>query len=428
VSTAQRHTVWCGQLDLAERAALGDERLLASDGRPFDEARLLIRIDREPAGFVQVPLRDGRLHAALIWDAVRARLGEDAAAHAARATGGEPHSADRAARPGAAGIGPITIIVCTRDRAAILRACLRALQRLQHDGLELLVVDNAPSDAQTAELVAELAREDERLRYVREPRPGLSCARNRGLLEARGTIVAFTDDDVRVDPLWLAGLVRGFARADDVGCVTGLVASASLEHPAEQYFDGRVWWSSSCEHRLYRARRGPGDSRLHPYAAGSFGTGANIAFRTDVIRGLGGFDESLGVGSPTGGGEDLDAFVRLLQAGYAVSYEPAALAWHAHRVDEAELRRQMYGYGKGLSAYLFKHLLSPRSGPWLGARLLLALRHAALLRRRSQSSAQSAGIPKGLLASELRGLIAGPGAYLGARRRQTPTHVREVAP
>ena len=50
------------------------------------------------------------------------------------------------------------------------------------------------------------------MRYVREDRPGLSCARNRGLREARAGIVAFTDDDVRVDPLWVAALVRGFAR------------------------------------------------------------------------------------------------------------------------------------------------------------------------------------------------------------------------
>src|SRR5262249_34518962 len=153
------------------------------------------------------------------------------------------------------------------------------------------------------------AREDGRIRYVRETRPGLSAARNRGLREARGEFIAYTDDDVRVDRLWVNAILRGFRRRPDVGCVTGLVASTSLERRAEQYFDARVGWSSSCEQRLFEANRSRADSRLHPYAPGVFGTGANIAFRSDAIRALGGFDESLGAGSPTCGGEDLDAFV-----------------------------------------------------------------------------------------------------------------------
>jgi GT2 family glycosyltransferase len=415
-----RRTVWCGELDVAS-PLLAEERMIASDGRPFDEARMLVRIHGEPAGFVHVPLADGRIEPDAVWEAIESRLSEQVQRHL------DAHETSTERLADGADV-TVSVIVCTRDRPEELRGCLATLQCLRHANLELLVVDNAPSDDRTERLIAELSREDPRLRYLCEPRPGLSCARNHGLTEARGEIIAYTDDDVRVDSLWLAGLLRGFRRALDVGCVTGLVASASLEHPAEQYFDGRVWWSSSCDHRLYRARRGPGDSRLHPYAAGMFGTGANIAFRADVIRQIGGFDESLGAGSPTAGGEDLDAFVRLLRAGYSLSYEPAALAWHEHRVDEADLQRQMYGYGKGLAAYLTKHLISWRSGPRLTARLLLALRHALVLGRRSRAAADETGVPPGLLASELRGLLAGPRAYLGARRKQTHGHLREVSP
>jgi GT2 family glycosyltransferase len=267
------------------------------------------------------------------------------------------------------------------------------------------------------------------VRYVREDRKGLSCARNRGLHEAGGRFVAFTDDDVRVDPLWVNGLMRGFARAPGVACVTGLVASAALERRAEQYFDQRVWWSSSCEQRVITAQRGAGDSPLHPYAAGVFGTGANFAADVSVLRSLGGFDECLGAGSPTQGGEDLDIFVRLVTAGYALGYEPSALVWHEHRVDDEALRRQMYAYGLGLTAYLTKYMLERGSRRELVRRLPGGLRHALALLRRSREAAGRASLDQaGMSGVELRGMLAGPFAYLRARRRADRGHVRSVAP
>jgi glycosyltransferase involved in cell wall biosynthesis len=325
--------------------------------------------------------------------------------------------------------GPlVTVIVCTRNRADGLLRCLQSLQALRYSNLELLMVDNASADDATMTVVLEAARGDNRIRYVREDRPGLSVARNRGLREAAGDVIAFTDDDVRVDPLWVDGILRGFRRRADVGCVTGLVASASLEHSAEQYFDARVWWSSSCEQRLFEPTRRRGDSRLHPYAAGKFGTGANVAFRREAIEAIGGFDESLGAGSPTSGGEDLDAFVRVLRSGRALTYEPAALVWHDHRVDEADLQRQMYAYGKGLSAYLCKFLFSQASGPEVAGRLVVGAVHMGRLARRSQAAADNARVAPGLVSAEFRGLAAGPWAYLRTRARQDRAHVRAVAP
>jgi GT2 family glycosyltransferase len=267
------------------------------------------------------------------------------------------------------------------------------------------------------------------VRYVREDRKGLSVARNRGLREARGEIIAFTDDDVLVDPLWVDGLLRGFARHPDVGCVTGLVASASLIHPAEQYFDQRVWWSSSCTPRLFTATRAADDSPLHPFSAGVFGTGANFAASVTVLRRLGGFDECLGAGSPTQGGEDLDMFVRLLRAGHAISYEPSALVWHEHRVDDASLRKQMYAYGLGLTAYITKYLLDRRSRAALLRRIPDGVRHAlGLLGRSRDAASHSALTDTGMTGVELRGMLAGPPTYLRARRRADRDHVRAVAP
>ncbi|MBM4201407.1 MAG: glycosyltransferase family 2 protein, partial [Gammaproteobacteria bacterium] len=102
----------------------------------------------------------------------------------------------------------VTVAVCTRDRADDLARCLDALLQLDYPNLDLLVVDNAPSDTGTAELVK---GRYPGVRYVCEPRPGLDWARNRAILEARGEILAYTDDDVVVDPLWVKSLAQVFA-------------------------------------------------------------------------------------------------------------------------------------------------------------------------------------------------------------------------
>jgi glycosyltransferase involved in cell wall biosynthesis len=414
--------LWSGEFEWADGVAPAVPA--ASASRPaFDGARLLVRVRGNPVGFVQVPLRDGALELSTVLDAVRAELG-------ARVAVAEQDSSPTSDHRDV----PVTVCICTRNRPAQIARCLESLQALDHRALELLIVDNAPDDDATMTVLDEIRMHDSRVRYVRESRPGLSCARNRALREATGEVIAFTDDDVRVDRGWAGGLLGGFARSGTVGCVTGLVASASLEQPAEQFFDARVSWSSSCEQRLYDPRHR--QSPLFPYASGRFGTGANMAFRVADLRRLGGFDESLGAGSPTGGGEDLDIFVRILRSGLALSYEPAALVWHDHRVDEAELAHQMYSYGKGLAAYLCKLLVSRRTAPDLLARAPLgAWYYAKLLRRSTHDSSpefdrspELEHLAPQLRRAEWRGLCAGGPAYLRARRAQTPAHVRAVAP
>jgi len=438
-SRCARKAIFSGQIELTAGLDGLPRRPITTTGRPYDEARLLVRVSGEPVGFATVSLDQGPISDTTVLSAIERDLGVPVRAELERqglpelrslGPNGNPpadaHEGELARRqPGAA---TVTVIVCTRNRARDLDAGLRSLQRLGEEATELVVVDNAPADERTREVVETLAHEDERFRYVREPRPGLSRARNRGLAEATGEVVAYTDDDVRVDELWVAGLLRGFARREDVACVTGLVASASLERAAEQYFDARVWWSSSCQPQLYDARSGRANAALHPYAAGAFGTGANFAFRTELLRAIGAFDETLGAGSPCAGGEDLDIFVRLLRAGYSISYEPAALVWHEHRVEEEELRRQMYAYGKALSAYLFKYASSRLSALDLLRRLPHGLRHLAVLGMRSTRAGTGTGFARSLVVAETRGLLAGPLAYARARRAQDPGRRRAVAP
>jgi O-antigen biosynthesis protein len=422
--------VFSGEFELTREFEL-PQRPATAFGQPYDEARLLVRIGGEPVGFATIPLGTRPLSLAAVLEVIERDLDASVCAELARQglpplsrslSGSHAGGARGGLETGEQGSESVTVVICTRNRAEALRVCLRSVRLLEHGAVEFVIVDNAPADDSTREIIMEIAVEDSRFRYVREPHPGLTWARNRGLAHATGEIIAYTDDDVRVDRLWIKGLLRGFHRRADVACVTGLVASASLELAAEQYFDARVSWSSTCEPRVYDARHGPAGIELHPYAAGGFGTGANFAFRTRLLREIGGFDESLP------GAEDLDIFVRSLRAGYSISYEPAALVWHKHRTDQGDLSRQMYAYGRDLSAYLFKYASSRRSALDVWRRLPQGIRHLGALGVRSRRARSQAGLDRELLLAELRGMMIGPLVYARARWAQDSERRRVVAP
>jgi len=108
----------------------------------------------------------------------------------------------------------ISVIVCTYNRASYLQKTLTSffeqtcLGAVDH---ELLVIDNNSSD-DTPQVVEEFKARPG-ARYIFERRQGLCCARNRGVAESRGEIVAFLDDDVIVDKNWLASLRKCFRKA-----------------------------------------------------------------------------------------------------------------------------------------------------------------------------------------------------------------------
>jgi glycosyltransferase involved in cell wall biosynthesis len=417
--------VWVGQLELAD--VLRVDAVIELDRASAHRARVLVRLHHEPLGFVTIASPGGVVDIELLRGTAWRSFGADICKHL---------SEDGMARPDdlpLAGLGgwddcmtevlspdpselPLSVVVCTRDRPDGLRRVLRTLQQVEYGAFEVLVVDNAPSNDATRKCVEEFAATDSRIRYLVEPRAGLSRARNTGLANALHDWVAFTDDDVLVDPWWLRGVAHGIWRGAKVGCVTGLASAGSLVEPAQQYFDERISWTSSFIARVYDLDKRRGNDALYPYSAGTFGTGANFAVDRRLVERLGGFDTALGAGSLTKGGEDLDMFVRVLFAGRALVYEPSAVIWHLHRSNTEALGRQMYGYGLGLTAYLTKHMLDPSTrwqvfkrvprGTW---RLIHLLSRA----RVPQSPANA-----GYRRTELRGMIAGPLAYWRARRSE----------
>ncbi len=302
---------------------------------------------------------------------------------------------------------PISVIVCTRDRAESLRRCLAAIAQLDYPTFEVVVVDNASRDRATRE-----AAESAGARYVREERPGLDWARNRGLASAAHELLAYTDDDVEVERGWLRGIVAAFADPS-VAAVTGLVLPACLETEAEVIFE------------LYYGGMGKGAAprRFEPrvlaqrdlLAAHHCGAGANMAFRRAHLLALGGFDTALDVGTKTHGGGDLDLFHRTLAADAVLAYTPAARVRHHHRRELAALRRQHRDNGRGFGSYLLTVLqrgdvsrvatvaFSLRWIRWLAGRSL------ARLRRREK-------VPAPFWIAELFGAAQAPWAILAARR------------
>lgn len=386
--------VWVGKLDVSRiEAAPGERPLSLSHAEGYTRARLLVMAAGTPRGFVEVPIAGGAISA----EQLRA------------ATATLPAAQVQQDVP----LPPVSVVLCTRDRAEQLRVALASLLVADYPDFEVVVVDNAPRTSASADVVRAAA--DPRVRLVTEPRPGLARARNRGVLQARHDVIAFTDDDVVVDPAWLRGIARGLARADGVGCVCGIVPSGEIRTAAQAYFDKRVNWARDCDVRIFDLAAPPADA-LFPFHVGEYGTGANFALTRRAMWATGGFDEALGAGSATGGGEDIDMFVRVLLTGQRLVYEPSAIVWHRHRSDLAALREQAAGYGRGLGAWLTKIMLDRRTATLLLRRAVAAIGHARRMTDVGTVEAVPDEIVRSLGLVQLSALLSGPGSYLRARR------------
>lgn len=321
---------WIGVLDVAGVSSDKRDRDIdcrAPESTGYRTARVLIRDGDVPISFVESPIDDGIV----------------------RLTVPASKAADQNLD---VRLPPISVVLCTRDRPDDLRGALASLLAVDYPDFEIIVVDNAAATDGTARVVAECR--DPRVRRVEEPVPGLSSARNAGLRAATHDIIAYTDDDVVADRGWLRGLARGFERAEDIGCVSGIVPSGELRTLAQAYFDWRVSWAANMAPRVFRLAQPPEDLPLFPFQVGAYGTGANFALRRSVVAEIGLFDERLGAGRSTRGGEDLDMFFRVLTAGYGLAAEPSSIIWHRHRSDNDALLAQARGYGVGLGAWLTK--------------------------------------------------------------------------
>jgi GT2 family glycosyltransferase len=308
-----------------------------------------------------------------------------------------------------------SIIIATRDRTAHLATTLDSILAQDYPQFEVIVVDNAPSNDETRRMVQTRYERLHPVRYIREDRPGLANAHNAGIVHANGTILAFADDDLRIDKRWLSCLVAAFRSTSEVGCVTGLIMPAELETRAQMWLERYGRFGKGLTSQVFDMNEHRPDNPLYPYAAGLFGSGANMAFSRETLEAIGGFDTAMGIGTSSRGGDDLAAFLDTILAGFRVVYAPTAIVWHQHRREYESLRQQVLGYGIGLSAYLTRALIHyPEHAINMLGKLLPGARHM-FGAASSKNIGKPADFPKELDILERIGLLCGPFAYLKSR-------------
>jgi glycosyltransferase involved in cell wall biosynthesis/thymidylate kinase len=312
--------------------------------------------------------------------------------------------------------GPaLDVVIPTRNRPDRLADCVDSILATGYRHVRVIVVDNAPSGPETADLVAGRSDWASRVRYVREDRPGVSLARNRGVKCATAEFVAFVDDDVVVDRGWAAGLVSAFLDEPEAGCVTGPIIAAELDTQAQMWIEEYGGFCKGFVRHVFDPLDSQDETPLFPYAAGTYGSGANMAFRRETIVKIHSFDPALGIGMPARGGEDLAAFACALLAGRRLVYEPSMMVKHRHHRSYEKLRQVILAYGVGLGAYLAKTVYDRPST------LLSIVRRVPpglgyLFRPDSTKNAhKSADYPRELTVRELAGLAWGPFAYAAGR-------------
>jgi GT2 family glycosyltransferase len=318
-------------------------------------------------------------------------------------------------KPPARLLPSITVAICTHNRHEELAAALRSLSSQEYHADEILIIDNG-CQYEVRDLVAELLPT---ARYILEPRTGLNFARNCALLNATKEIIAFMDDDAEADSSWVLSMVECYAAFPETAAVTGLILPHDLETDAQLLFEANGGFARGFTRRILPMdSRRPYGFRLWPIVeAIGCGSGCNMTFRTTILKQLGGFDEALDAGSPLPGGGDLDIFYRVLRAGHQLIYEPRALIRHHHRRTKTELRFQLAGHGRSVSAFLVKTLSSERGFEWIKQGMFLGWRIAKNGYRLLRSLAGRDVLPININAHIFVAGLIGLGSYHASKRR-----------
>lgn len=238
----------------------------------------------------------------------------------------------------------VSVVIPARDASHTLPGCLEALAQQRRLPEEVVVVDNGSRD-RTAEVARSFADRFRDLRVVAEPRPGEGFARNRGIAEAKGDLLAFTDADCVPREDWLGTAVRALAEHPGCGAVAGEVTGHRPRRPVEKYLSVAAFPTPAV----------PKTATYLSFPPPTFYT-ANFVIRRAALERVGGFDQNLRTGL------DVDLCVRLLRAGISIRFEPRAVVAHVQRDSLRKAARRLFQYGTGLPAWYRKHA---EPGVWI---------------------------------------------------------------
>jgi len=213
----------------------------------------------------------------------------------------------------------ISVVICSYNGARTIREALESLRHVPYPSFEVLVVDDGSTDA-TAAIAGEYD-----VRLIRTANGGLSAARNIGLQNAKGEIVAYLDDDAAPDPHWLHYLASAFMAGNYAG-----VGGPNVAVPE----DGFV---ARC------ADHAPGNPThvLLTDCEAEHLPGCNMAYRRTCLEVIGGFDPQFRIA-----GDDVDLCWRLEQSGFKLGFHPGAMVWHHRRRTVRDYLRQQLNYGR----------------------------------------------------------------------------------
>lgn len=234
-------------------------------------------------------------------------------------------------------VAPLAVAIVTRDRPeTFARYALPLIESVQRAGIPVMVVDQS-RDSMTEQLLEPIRS----LRYLRS-RTGLSRGRNVALAATDTTYLVLTDDDVAYEEGWMDVVLQAFEDEPEAGAICGRVINADGE-----------WYS------------GRGGVRRGPSRTFGLGTGCGTAFRVDVLRRIGGFDEQLGSGTRFRSAEDTDVLYRLLRDGWTVVSTDELHVVHHDSLSRFAERRRHHAYGIGAGAQTAKHV---GQGDWAAGR------------------------------------------------------------
>lgn len=216
-----------------------------------------------------------------------------------------------------------SIIVCTYNRRKMLKECLNSLfnQDYPMDKLQIIVIDS--SDDFNNDCPKEYQKQTPcNLKYLYQEPRGISSARNAGIRAASGNIICFIDDDCLAEKTWVRNLLHCFGSDEKLGGAGGKVLPFEPRNTVERVsmnFFNQEYSINSQSHII----------------------GCNMAYRGDLLKAIGGFDENFKAS------EDNDMGIRVSLLGYKLNYVDNAIVYHKHRTTLSGLLKQHFNYGRG---------------------------------------------------------------------------------
>jgi glycosyltransferase involved in cell wall biosynthesis len=263
---------------------------------------------------------------------------------------------------------PISIAICTRNRLKLLEKAVRSVLEQADDEVELLIVDNDSSD-DTSKFAVKLSENDARIKYIAEPTPGISAARNAALRRAKNEWVIFLDDDAQAGPDWIVNYRQFFSNPPEsnIAVVGGAVIPEFEIAPP--------FWMNGHQKLDY----GEKPFRLaldeNPWEC-------NCAWRRIAALQVGAFDPQFGPrGGVMGYREGADLNLRLQKAGYQIWWLPGASIRHLIRAEKLHWReclRLSYCEGRSIALLRRKSRSGFSRGIYTIARAAVAPFHCAL--------------------------------------------------